>query len=372
MKNGLGHTRMEYIKFTKRDPFSKELAQHVNDYLRSKNLTRSGSWKIYLKIPFLYALYIVPFLLMISGVITDKWLLLLMAAIMGLGMAGIGLSIMHDANHGSFSRRTWVNKIMSYSMELLGGSALNWRIQHNVLHHSFTNVHDLDDDIKPPGILRFSPNEPVKKIHKYQVYYAWFFYGLLTLSWMTNKDFRQLNEYYKRDLLKSQGYSFKKAFAKLLFFKVLYYAIIAGIPLLTMDITWWQYLIGFLVMHFVSGSLLSFIFQPAHVMPETAFPTVENRLEENPDESWAIHQMKTTANFENWNPVLTWFAGGLNFQIEHHLFPDISHIHYPKISKIVRKIAAKHNVPYHYHKTWVGAIYNHLKLLNKLGNPQIA
>lgn len=358
---------MEYIKFTKRDAFSKELAQSVNEYLKSKNLKKFGSWKIYLKVPILFSLYLLPYILMICGVIENHWLMLIMALTMGIGMAGIGLSIMHDANHGSFSKRPWVNKLMCYSMEVLGGNSLNWRIQHNVLHHSFTNVHDLDEDIRPVGILRFSPNEPVKKIHKFQVYYAWFFYGLMTLSWMTNKDFAQLYRYKKKDLLKAQNISYKKAMTKMIIFKAIYYFAITVMPFIFMDITWWQYLIGFFVMHFVSGSILAFIFQPAHVIPETTFLTVENHLEDNPDESWAIHQMKTTANFENWNPILTWYVGGLNFQIEHHLFPDISHVHYPKISKIVKKVAEKHGVPYHYHKTWGGAIFNHLRLLNRLG-----
>jgi len=358
---------MEYIKFTKRDAFSKELALKVNDYLKANNLKKFGSWKILLKVPFMFSIYLLPYFLMVFGVIESKWMMLVMALTMGVGMSGIGLSIMHDANHGSFSKISWFNKMMSYSMEFLGGNGLNWRIQHNVLHHSFTNVHDLDEDIRPVGLLRFSPNEPKKKIHKFQVYYAWFFYGLMTLSWMTNKDFAQLIRYKKKDLLAAQNVTYSKAMSFLIISKLLYYVVIALIPLLIMDITWWQWLIGFFCMHFVSGSILAFIFQPAHVVPETSFVTVEKHQEENPDESWAIHQMKTTANFENWNPILTWYAGGLNYQIEHHLFPDISHVHYPKISKIVKAIAEKHGVPYHYHKTWGGAIFSHLRLLNRLG-----
>lgn len=358
---------MEYIKFTKRDAFSKELAQKVNDYLKSNNLKKFGSWRILLKVPLMFSIYLLPYFLMVFGVIESKWIMLLMSLTMGVGMAGIGLSIMHDANHGSFSNIPWVNKMMTYSMEILGGNGLNWRIQHNVLHHSFTNVHDLDEDIRPVGLLRFSPNEPKKKIHKFQVYYAWFFYGLMTLSWMTNKDFAQLIRYKKKDLLSAQNVTYSKAMFFLIFTKLLYYVAIAVIPLVVMDISWWQWLIGFFSMHFVSGSILAFIFQPAHVIPETSFVTVENHQEENPDESWAIHQMKTTANFENWNPILTWYVGGLNYQIEHHLFPDISHVHYPKIAKIVKTIAEKHGVPYNYHRTWGGAIFSHLRLLNRLG-----
>ena len=358
---------MEFIKFNKRDAFSKELAQEVNEYLKVNNKKKFGSWQIFMKVPFMFSLYLVPYFLMVFGVIENVWIMLLCSAIMGFGMSGIGLAIMHDANHGSFSKYGWVNKVMSYSMEVLGGNSLNWKIQHNVLHHSFTNVHDLDEDISPPGFLRFSPNEPVKKIHRFQMYYAWFFYGLMTLSWMTNKDFMQLIRYKKKDLLKSQGITYKKAMTQLIINKVLYYVGIALIPLLVMDINIWQWMLGFFLMHFISGSMLAFIFQPAHVIEETEFVKPDSYKVENPEESWAVHQMKTTANFENWNPIFTWYVGGLNYQIEHHLFPDISHIHYPKISKIVKKVADKHGVPYHYHKMWFGAIASHLKMLNNLG-----
>lgn len=315
----------------------------------------------------MFSVFLLPYFLMVFGVIENPWIMFFMTIVMGVGMAGIGLAIMHDANHGAFSRFNWVNKIMSYSMEILGGYNLNWRIQHNVLHHSFTNVHDMDEDIAPVGVLRFSPNEPRKKVHRFQVFYAWFFYGLMTLSWMTNKDFMQLYKYHKNGLLKSQNTTFAKALTVLIISKAIYYTYILVIPMLVMDISWWQVLIGFGVMHFVCGSILAFVFQVAHVMPETEFMTKDSYAVKNDDISWAKHQMMTTANFENWNPLLTWYVGGLNYQIEHHLFPDISHVHYPKISKIVRKTAKEYGIPYNYHRTFGGAIFQHLRLLNALG-----
>lgn len=358
---------MQYIKLTKSDAFSKKLSQRVDEYLKTNNLKKYGSWRILLKVPLMFSLYLLPYFLMIFGVIDNTWALFLFAGIMGVGMAGIGLSIMHDANHGSFSRYKWVNSAMSFSMEILGGNSTNWRIQHNVLHHSFTNVHDMDEDIAPVGVLRFSPNEPRKKMHRYQVFYAWFFYGLMTLSWMTNKDFMQLVRYHKNGLLKSQNTSLGKSLSYLIVSKLAYYVYIALIPMLVMDITWWQWAIGFFTMHFVCGSILAFVFQIAHVMPETEFLTKETYVDKNEEISWAKHQMMTTANFSRWNPAFTWYVGGLNYQIEHHLFPDISHIHYPKISRIVRKTAQEFGVPYHYHRTFGGAIIQHLRLLHQLG-----
>lgn len=358
---------MQYIRLTRSDDFTKKLSQRVDEYLKKNNLKRYGNWRILLKVPLMFSLFLLPYFLMIFGVVENSWLMLLMTVIMGIGMAGIGLSIMHDANHGAFSKYNWVNKIMCYSMEMLGGNALNWRIQHNVLHHSFTNVHEMDEDIDSISLLRFSPNMPRKKVHKFQAYYAWFFYGFMTLSWMTNKDFMALIRYNKQGLLKSQNTTFKKALTHLIISKVIYYFNVIAIPLLVMDVTWWQVLLGFFVMHFICGLILAFVFQVAHVMPETEFMTKEGYTEKNEEISWAKHQMMTTANFENWNPLLTWYVGGLNHQIEHHLFPDISHVHYPKIAKIVRKTAKEYGVAYNYHPTFGSAILNHLRLLKQLG-----
>lgn len=359
---------MQYIKLTRSDAFTKQLSQRVEEYLKNNNLTKHGSWKIMLKVPVLFTLYFLPYFLMVLGAVENNWLRLVCAMIMGVGMAGIGLSVMHDANHGVFSRYKWLNKIMSFSMEVLGGNSLNWRIQHNVLHHSFTNVHDMDEDIAPIGLLRFTPDAPRKPVHRFQVLYAWFFYGLMTLSWMVNKDFMQLRQFHKSGLLKSQQVSLLKATIVLICSKLMYYAYIALVPFLVMDnLSWWQWSIGFFAMHFVSGSILAFVFQVAHVMPETEFMTKDTYTEKNEEVSWARHQMMTTANFANWNPMLTWYVGGLNYQIEHHLFPDISHVHYPKIAKIVRKTAREYGVAYHYHRTFGGAVIQHLRLLHQLG-----
>jgi linoleoyl-CoA desaturase len=358
---------MQYIKLTKSDEFSRQLSKNVDDYLKNNNLKRFGSWQILLKVPVLFSIYLLPYFLMVFGVIESPWIMFFSCIVMGLGMAGIGLSIMHDANHGAFSKRTWVNKLMGFSLEILGGYNVNWKIQHNVLHHSFTNVHDLDEDIAPIGLLRFSPNEPRKKVHRFQVFYAWFFYGLMTISWASNKDFAQLHRFHKSGLLKTQNLSYRKALTQIILSKIFYFVYLALIPLLVMNITWWQWAIGYCTMHFISGWILAFVFQVAHVMPETEFLTKETYDEKNEEQSWAVHQMSTTANFSNWNPVLTWFVGGLNHQIEHHLFPEISHVHYPKISRIVKETAREYGIKYHYHRTFGGAIFQHLRLLHRLG-----
>lgn len=309
-------------------------------------------------------IYVTPYFLMVFGVITNAWLLLAMSVIMGFGMAGIGFSVMHDANHGSFSRKKWVNDFMGFSLNFLGGNVNNWKIQHNLLHHSYTNIEGYDEDIAPAGILRFSPHADKKKIHKYQFLYAWFFYGLMTLSWTFMKDFRDVVRYEKMGLFKQLKTSFGKELWLIIATRVVYFLYMLVIPLMVMDISFGQWVIGFLSIHFIAGLVLACIFQLAHVMEETKFPLPEDG---NVTNQWAVHQLNTTLNFAATNKTLSWFVGGLNFQVEHHLFPNISHIHYPRIAPIVERTAKEYGLPYFSERSFRRALSSHARMLYQLG-----
>lgn len=343
--------------------FYRALNQRVNQYFSQNNISRFGNTQMVIKSIFMFAVYFVPFVLMVTGIVSGSWATLAMWFIMGCGVAGIGLSVMHDANHSSYSKNKWINKFMAISLNYLGGYHVNWRIQHNVLHHTFTNVDGYDEDIEKKGIIRFSPNQKKRKIFRFQFLYAPFLYAILTLYWVTIKDFDQLISYHKRDLLKTQRLTFGKALFRIIVFKVIYYAIIIVLPILV-GMPWWLVLAGFLLMHAVGGLILALVFQSAHVLDSTEFAVPKDSSLEN---NWAIHQMKTTSNFAVGNVPLTWFLGGLNHQIEHHLFPNICHVHYPALSKIVKQTAEEFDIPYLQHRTFLGAISNHFRFLHKLG-----
>lgn len=358
------------VRFNPREgkEFYSTLRKRVNSYFKEENISKFGNTEMYTKTVFMMSLYLVPYLLMVTGLITNPWIMLSMVVVMGFGVAGVGLTVMHDANHGSYSKNRRINKIMSYSLNTLGGNTFNWQMQHNVLHHTFTNIQGMDEDIESVPILRFSPHTPLKKIHKYQYLYAWFFYGLMTIMWSISKDFTQLITFHKKGILKSQNTTFWKEFRVILLSKVLYYFFLLVIPMLTMEITIWQWLLGFVVMQYIAGMSLALIFQPAHVLEDTEFPLPDEggNLENN----FAIHQLRTTANFANKSVVFGWLVGGLNHQIEHHLFPNICHVHYRKISKIVKQTTEEFGLPYHQKKTFVHALSAHAKMLHKLGRVQ--
>ncbi len=345
--------------------FIKEVRKRVRVYFDEKDISIHGNANMVVKTVFMISLYLTPYFLMILGVITNPWLIFLSWVIMGLGKSGIGLSIMHDENHGAYSKHKSVNNTLSYLMDFIGANGVNWRIQHNVLHHSFTNVHGQDEDIAPGPVLRLSPHEERKPFHRAHHIYAWFLYGLMTITWVTTRDFRQLFKYKKLGLTKSQSKTFMPLLIKLIFSKAFYYTYMLVIPIIFLPVSWGFVLLCFFVMHFITGVILGIIFQPAHVVPMADYPLPDDNgsMENN----WAIHQLLTTANFAQDAGPFSWFIGGLNFQIEHHLFPNICHVHYQKLSEIVKSTAEEFNLPYHSQGSFMKALYNHGKMLKMLG-----
>lgn len=357
------------IKFTRQNKpeFIRELRENVYDYFTSNNISKYGNFSIVLKSVLMALLCFVPYVLMISGLIHPVLLILLAWVIMGTGMAGMGMVLMHDANHGSYSKNARINKLFSKSLYLLGGFPPSWRYQHNTLHHGFTNIEGHDEDIAPAGILRFSPHARLRNIHRFQQWYAWFFYGLMTLSWVTISDFTRLASYRKREAPLSNSKNYRRLFADLIAAKIFYYSIFLCIPILVLPISWYWTILFFITMHFVSGLILSTIFQTAHVMPSSNYPLPDENG--NIENDWAVHQLLTTSDYAPKSKIFSWLIGGLNYQIEHHLFPNISHVHYRKISPLVKIAAHRHNLPYSVQPSFFLALRNHFRMLKHLGRP---
>ena len=250
-------------------------------------------------------------------------------------------------------------------MYILAGNVYNWKVQHNVLHHTFTNIPGFDEDIDAGRIIRFNKNTKWLKIHQFQKYYSFFLYGLLTINWAITTDFRQMHKYLKRKLSYGKFPNPATEWTTLIVTKVIYYLLWIVLPLLVLDIAWWKVLIGFFVMHYTAGIILSIVFQLAHIVPMAEMPLPDK--EGNLEHTWAVHQLYTTANFAPNNKFISWYTGGLNHQVEHHIFPHISHIHYEKIAKIVKETALEFNLPYNEYKTFTKAIIEHFNQLKTLG-----
>lgn len=358
--------------FSKKDQtnFFRTLNKRVNEYFKENNLKKTGNWKLHLKTIIMFALFLSPYFFLLTYEM-PIWGYVLLNIIIGIGMAGVGMNVMHDGNHGSYSTKSWVNKLMGGSIYILAGNVYNWQVQHNVLHHTYTNIPGHDEDLEAGKVIRFTKQAKWRRFHKFQHYYSIFLYGLLTFNWAITTDFKQMKSYLRRKLSYGELKSSKILWTTLVITKVIYFSIWIVIPMI-IGIVWWKVLIGFFVMHYTAGLILSIIFQLAHVVDETENPVPDNETGEIKN-TWAIHQLFTTTNFAPKNWIVNWYTGGLNHQIEHHIFPNISHVHYGKIAEIVKQTAKECNLPYYEYKTMRSAVIAHFKHLKELGKkPQFA
>jgi linoleoyl-CoA desaturase len=289
------------------------------------------------------------------------WIAIPECIFFGLLTAAIGFNVMHDGAHGSFSKYPFLNKIAGSSLNFLGGSAIMWNMKHNIIHHTYTNIDGIDDDIEARPWLRFATTQKKMKLHKFQQYYFWFLYALLHLMWIFMSDYQK---YFKRKigpipLRKMTLYEHISFWTA----KLIYAFMLIVLPILLLGFTTW--LIGFLLITMVTGFAISIVFQLAHTVEHTDFPLPgdSGKIENE----WAIHQIHTTANFATKNKTISWLLGGLNFQIEHHLFPRISHVHYPAISKIIKKTCGEYGINYIEFPKMTQAIVSHVHYLKRLG-----
>jgi linoleoyl-CoA desaturase len=240
-----------------RPDFATTLNSRVNAYFSTNRISRQGNAEMVIKTVIMFLLYFGPYGMIISGIVTAPFLLMLLVVVMSIGLSGIGLSVMHDANHGAYSKKKWVNTLLGYSLNMVGANAFNWKIQHNMLHHTFTNVHDEDEDISPRGALRLSPHSKWNRAHRFQHVYAWFLYGLMTIVWMVVKDFARLIKYQKNGLVKKSKASITHEWIILLATKLVYVGYIFIIPVVFTPLAWWEILIGIFTMHYIAGFVLA-------------------------------------------------------------------------------------------------------------------
>ena len=360
--------RKQIVKFAPKGTasFYDDVKQRVNEYFQTNNIPEHYNTSMVVKTVAMISMYFVPYIAIVTGLVHFSLLLYYASwLVMGLGIVGIGTSVMHDSNHGAYTTNKTVNNLLGGLLNVLGGYAQNWKIQHNILHHTYTNVEGLDEDIEGGKGLRMSPEKELLPIHRYQHIYAWLLYCVMNLYWITAKDYLMLFRYAKNGLLQKQKLTLKKGLIELSLLKVFYVAYIIVLPIMFSGVAWYHVIGGMVLMHVMAGLGLACIFQPAHVVETSDYspPNDERKMEH----SWAVHQVMNTANFAPNNKLVCWFIGGLNFQIEHHLFPHICHVHYPKLSRIVASVAAEHNIPYNVMPTFRSALYAHGKMLKRLG-----
>lgn len=355
------------ISFPREVKLFRELQKEANEYFKKNKLKKTGDIRLYLKAFLMFCIFLVPLVsLYFLSTFSLSYIYIFLSCLVlgivcGVGMSGVGMNVMHDANHGVFSSLSWVNKFFGASIYILSGNVYNWIHQHNEIHHMTTNIHHHDDDLDAGVLFRFTKEQVQKPWHKWQYIYAPFLYGFMTLAWATIKDWRQLPEYL--DKFKEKKSVRIKQWLILIFSKIVYFSIWLIFPILFSGLAWYFVVFFFLVMHYVCGFVLTLIFQLAHVVPKAQTYDVSDN-----HESWFRHQLLTSCNFATANKFLRWFCGGLTHQKEHHVFPKISHVHYPELEKIFRKFCKKYDIPYIEYRSFTQAVVAHFQLLYSLGN----
>lgn len=342
--------------------FYQSLKMAIDGYFKEKNLRKTGNWALYSKTIILIiaaiALYLTAICFSLPVITT-----ILIGSVLGFLCACMGFNIMHDANHGSYSSKTWVNDTMGLTLNALGGNSFIWRHKHNIIHHTYPNVDGIDDDIAKSPFIRMCSTQPWVPMHRIQHIYTPFLYAISSMIWILFQDFQK---YFKRKVHNTDLQKMKTSDHVIFWIsKILYVFFYMVMPVMLCG--WLQGLIFFLSLHIGLGFTLAIVFQLAHVVEETEFtfaPLNETTVIEN---EWAIHQLKTTSNFSPNNKLISWFAGGLNYQVEHHLFPRISHIHYPAMSKIVKSKCQEFNIPYNCIPSLNLAVKSHFRFIKLLG-----
>lgn len=341
--------------------FHAELKKRISNYFEEVGKATTGNYDLFLKAVILMAGFIFIYIHLVFFTPAALWAIL-ESVLLGGVVAAIGFNVMHDGAHGSFSKYNWVNHLAAFSLNILGGNSFMWNMKHNVVHHAYTNVAGIDDDIDIQPWMRMSETQKRYRLHRYQHLYFWVLYCGLYLFWIFLLDYQK---YFKHKVgempLKKMKLSDHLVFWG---FKLFHAFVFIALPIYMCG--WYDWMISFIIFTMVAGFVLSIVFQLAHTVEDTAFPVADVVTGKMEDE-WAIHQIKTTANFATGNPVVSWLVGGLNFQIEHHLFPKISHVHYPAISKIIRQACKEYGLVYIEYPRVRYAVASHVAFLRAMG-----
>ena len=342
-------------------PFFKVLKERVDGYFVENKLHPAGNAQLLRKGVFQILCSIIIYIVLVFFT-PAATVSVALCVVLGINLAVIGFNVMHEGGHQTFSRHHWLNDASAFTLNVLGANAYYWKVKHNINHHTYTNVEGLDSDIDVKPFMRLHEDQPWRRYHRFQHVYWVVLYAISYLAWVFYEDFQKyvsgriaVNAE-RKPLPLTEHFIFW-------FTKIMYILMYMVIPIIFVG--WVEWLIGFLIITCVCGLTTSIVFQLAHVVEGTQFHSMEPSTGKRYE--WAVHQMVSTSNFATQSRILHWFLGGLNFQVEHHLFPRISHVHYPAINRYVKEISREYKVVYKEYTSVIGAIASHIVHLRKLG-----
>ncbi len=354
-------TGVRRLDFDKDTAFQDELKRRVNEYFQTTGRRKRDCWQMYLKTAIILTCFGTSYALLVFAA-RNVWQGLVLAIILALCTAAIGFNIQHDGGHQAYSSRRWVNRLMAWTLDFIGGSSGRWHWKHSVIHHMYVNITGYDSDIDIGLLGRFSPHQKRYWWHRWQHLYLWPIYGLLSVKMQLLDDFRYVITGQLGDLKVPRPRRWEVA--TFVVGKLLFLAWALVIPMLLHPV--WTVLFYFTVASVMLGSVMVLVFVIPHLVDKAEFPLPR------PDtcsmaRPWAVHQAMVTVDFARGNPVLTWLLGGLNYHKEHHLFPLICHVNYPGMSRVVEETCLQFGVPYNTHRTFWAGIAAHYRWLRRMG-----
>jgi linoleoyl-CoA desaturase len=346
--------------------FQQEVRRRVDRWFEETGQRRRDRWEWYLKAASVLLAFVASYTLLVFFAET-WWQAVALCVVLAFSVVGIGFNIMHDGGHGAVSRHRAINQLMAHSVDIVGGSSYLWHWKHDVLHHNYANITGHDMDVSIGMLARFTPHQTRYFYQRWQHWYVWLLYGLLVIKWQLFDDFRTLirGKIGPHRIPRPRGADL----AWLVACKLGFVTIAFGIPLLVHSV--WTVAAIYLLWAVVVGLALSTVFQLAHCVEEASFPLVADGAR-SVESAWAVHQVQATVNFSRGNRLVTELLGGLNYQIEHHLFPEISHCNYPGIAPIVKDTCAEFGIAYNEHGSLWSGIRSHSRWLKRMGMPSAA
>ena len=353
----------ERLKFNGDNSFHRELRRRVEAQFKASGTRQRDSAAMYLKTAVILAAFAISYIALVFFA-SNGWQALAISVALGTTVAGIGFNVMHDGGHQAYSDRRWVNRLMALTLDLVGGSSYIWQWKHARFHHTWVNVAEHDSDIDLGVLGRLSPEQPWRPWHRWQHLYLWVLYGVTAIRWHVYGDFRDMisGTVGERRFDRPRGWDL----AGFVIGKLVFFMLAFGLPLFFHSIG--AVLLFYATTSAVAGVLLALVFQMAHVVEEADFPA-PNATSRQMDTPWAVHQLETTVDFSRDSRVLSWLIGGLNFQIEHHLFPRISHVHYPAVARVVEATCREYGITYRTHRSFAAGIASHYRWLRQLAMP---
>lgn len=351
------------LKFAGDSDFQTEVRQRIDEFFRSTGRRQRDCPQMYAKTAILIASFTASYALLVF-VAQTWWQALPLAIALGLLTAAIGFNVQHDGSHHAYSNHDWVNRMMAMTIDVIGGSSHHWHFKHVIFHHTYVNITGYDTDIELGGLGRLSPHRRRFWFYRWQHYYLWPLYGFMAINWHLVGDLRDVipGRIGEHRLPRPKGWNLAVFIAG----KAIFLALAFGIPMMFHPV--WVVVLFYAAAAIVLGLVLSVVFQLAHCVEQAAFPLPRQdtgRIEN----AWAIHQVETTVDFARRSPVAAWLLGGLNFQIEHHLFPKICHVNYPAISKLVEQTCKEFGLRYSEHASVWSGVASHFRWLRRLGTP---